>query len=147
MYANLVKLLIAVLVVGASSCASSGESGSVPSQFDDQFCRDRGYDHAMYRFCGNGYSCFFCVDAQGKMEAFEDPNKPRVGAVAVKTENKGAADAGEPMLTAKRKAAQTLSGVEVAFTPEIQKKIDKCLEDGGVVDGVGANGVICTMAY
>jgi len=50
-------------------------------------------------------------------------------------------------LVEKREAAQTLSGVAVKVTTEIQKKIDKCLEDGGVIDGVGANGVICTLAY
>jgi len=60
----------------------------------------------------------------------------------------GISDVGDqPVLTAKREAAQTLSGVEVKVTPEIQKVIDKCLDARGVVDGVGANGVICTLAY
>ena len=50
-------------------------------------------------------------------------------------------------LSQKRHAAQELAGVEVVVTPEIQRVIDKCLDAGGVVDGVGGNGVICTMPY
>ncbi len=46
-----------------------------------------------------------------------------------------------------KRAAQVLAGVEVVVTPEIQKVLDKCVENGGTVDGVGGNGVICMMPY
>lgn len=48
---------------------------------------------------------------------------------------------------AKADAAKNLAGVEVTVTPEIRKVLDKCLEAGGTVDGVGGNGVVCMMPY
>ena len=103
---------------------------------DDAKCRAVELDHAVLRHCGHSSVCLFCADERGVLTPVEDPRYERQATASVSSK-----------FSQKRHAAQDLAGVEVVVTPEIQRVIDKCLDAGGVVDGVGANGVICTMAY